>query len=166
MKFVTPIIVGLLTGFQVSSFTVTTSIVTKHFSTSVIMTICLPMKAATEAETDQYFEAVERAKDGMCSVEKLDRLAAELEAVADECKFENDNGDEACNKEIQDRLDIAEILRLRIELSLRLDHLKSNNNLFASDVQKEHDVDERRKLKESLIANREKGNSGSDLGLW
>ena len=54
---------------------------------------------------------------------------------------------------------------IRLTLSIfRLDYLKSGN-LFADDVKKEHDMEERKQFKESLIANREKA-AGSDLGLW
>lgn len=45
-----------------------------------------------------------------------------------------------------------------------LDYLKSGN-LFADDVRKDHDLEERKKFKETLLANRDKG-AGSDLGLW
>ena len=48
--------------------------------------------------------------------------------------------------------------------AFRLDHLKSEN-LFVSDVKREHDIDERKRFKESLQANRDKS-PGSDLGLW
>ena len=47
----------------------------------------------------------------------------------------------------------------------RLDYLKSEN-VFASDVSKEHLADERKRFKESLQANRDKSPDGSDLGLW
>ena len=50
----------------------------------------------------------------------------------------------------------------------RQDYLESAN-LFANDVLKDHDADERKKFKEQLLANREKAASaqaGSDLGLW
>jgi hypothetical protein len=49
----------------------------------------------------------------------------------------------------------------------RLDYLK-NANLFADDVRKEHEAQERKRFKDALIANREKAQAqeGSDLGLW
>ena len=47
-----------------------------------------------------------------------------------------------CDKELEDRQDLAELLRLQSELVLRTDYLK-NANLFASDVQSEHDQSER-----------------------
>ena len=50
----------------------------------------------------------------------------------------------------------------------RQDYLK-NANLFADDVRKDHDSEERRKFKEELVANRERAaeaQAGSDLGLW
>ena len=46
-----------------------------------------------------------------------------------------------------------------------MDYLKGEN-LFASDVQKSHDRDERRRFRELLEANRDKVLDGADLGLW
>lgn len=120
---------------------------------------------ATPAETDGYFRAVECANGARSSLEELDRLASVLEDV-DGCKFEADGDEESCDREIQDRMDVAHILRLRIELQIRKDHL-NKENLFASDVKKSHDDDERRRFKEMIQANRDKVVSdGSDLGLW
>ena len=47
----------------------------------------------------------------------------------------------------------------------RTDYLKKEN-IFASDVHKSHDADERKKFREMLEENREKTPGGSDLGLW
>lgn len=156
---------------------------------------------AEEVQTD-FYDAVQLASKSTSKIDidEFERLATSLESV-DGCNFEE--GPELCEKEIQDRLDVAQILRLRIELQLRyverqgyifihdvvygtwfflnlsgflcssfiiirLDYLE-NANLFAQDVRKEHDQEERRKFKQELIANREKaveGQSGSDLGLW
>eukprot|EP00548_Thalassiothrix_antarctica_P006332 CAMPEP_0194142284 /NCGR_PEP_ID=MMETSP0152-20130528/11590_1 /TAXON_ID=1049557 /ORGANISM="Thalassiothrix antarctica, Strain L6-D1" /LENGTH=159 /DNA_ID=CAMNT_0038841199 /DNA_START=154 /DNA_END=630 /DNA_ORIENTATION=+ len=123
----------------------------------------LKQTSVSSQETDVFFEAIECAKNGLCDIEKMDGLAAKLEGV-DECKFEE--GEEACDKEIQDRLDIAGILRLRIELKLRVKYLKSGDNLFESDVNEEHLLDERKKFKAALKENRDKASAGSDLGLW
>lgn len=49
-------------------------------------------------------------------MDELDKLATDLEDV-DGCKFEE--GESECEKEIRDRIDVAQILRLRIELQLR-----------------------------------------------
>lgn len=54
------------------------------------------------------------------------------------------------------------------QTNIRQDYLE-NANLFADDVRKEHDSEERKKFKEELISNREKAaeaHAGSDLGLW
>lgn len=59
-------------------------------------------------------------------------------------------------------LDINIFLTYRF---FRTDYLKKEN-LFASDVHKSHDADERKRFKEMLQANREKVSDGSDLGLW
>ena len=76
---------------------------------------------ATDVDThnEQFFRAIKLAGSASLSgrdadLEELDKLATELENV-EGCDFE----DEFCDKEIQDRVDVAEILRLRIELLLR-----------------------------------------------
>mmetsp|Transcript_22107 Transcript_22107/g.29082 ORF Transcript_22107/g.29082 Transcript_22107/m.29082 type:complete len:157 (-) Transcript_22107:314-784(-) len=120
--------------------------------------------SALFVESETFFRAVECAEGKVsCDLKELDTLATELEEFVG-CNYEKDSSEETCEKEVQDRMDLAEILRLRIELQLRLDYLKSGN-LFAEDVKKEHDMEERKQFKESLIANREKA-AGSDLGLW
>lgn len=72
--------------------------------------------AADVEET--FFQAVQLAEAGEKKVdlEELDRLATALEQV-DGCQFEEEAN--LCDKEIQDRLDVAEVLRLQIELQLR-----------------------------------------------
>ena len=72
--------------------------------------------AVTSVESDTFFRAVECAEGARCTLDELDKLATELESV-DGCKFEE--GQEACDKEVLDRIDVASILRLRIELQLR-----------------------------------------------
>lgn len=120
--------------------------------------------ASSEAIDDTFYQAVQLAEQGkkMVDLEELDRLATELEEF-EGSRYEKDSG--FGEKEIQDRIDVAEILRLQIELQLRLDYLKGAN-LFAEDVRKEHDARERKKLKDALVANRDKAPGGSDLGLW
>ena len=122
------------------------------------------------ADQDRFYRAVEtadfiRSSNSKISLDELDQWATELEQVQD-CLFEGGNA-ELCEKEIQDRMDLAQIFRLEIELKLRLEYLKSNSNLFANDVRKNHDKVERQKFKQALIENRDKmSDRGSDLGLW
>jgi hypothetical protein len=90
----------------------------------------------------EYPKSFQRAvecseKFGLCGVDELLQLADELESY-EECYFEE--GQSACEKEEMDRQDVADILRLEAELSLRQDYLK-NANLFAGDV---HDAEEQR----------------------
>uniref|UniRef100_A0A6U5PCC4 Uncharacterized protein n=1 Tax=Grammatophora oceanica TaxID=210454 RepID=A0A6U5PCC4_9STRA len=118
-----------------------------------------------EAHNEIFYQAVKKAQGGAgtltsADLKEYDRMATELENV-EGCSFE----EELCDKEIQDRMDVAEILRLKIELHLRLDYLK-NANLFADDVKKEHDAEERKRFKAELIANRDKSSSDSGLSLW
>uniref|UniRef100_A0A7S4JYT4 Uncharacterized protein n=1 Tax=Odontella aurita TaxID=265563 RepID=A0A7S4JYT4_9STRA len=73
--------------------------------------------SALFVSTETLYQAVECAENrNKHDIEELEKLAAELEG-AKECNFEI--GDELCQKEIQDRLDVAEILRLKIEMELR-----------------------------------------------
>ena len=72
--------------------------------------------AVSDIETDNYFRAIECAEGATSTMEELERLASDLENV-EGCKFEE--GQENCDREIQDRLDVAHMLRLRIELQLR-----------------------------------------------
>jgi hypothetical protein len=74
------------------------------------------LAVASAVENDAFFRAVECAEGSRSTLDELDKLASELEDV-DGCKFEE--GQEDCDKEIRDRMDVAQILRLRIELQLR-----------------------------------------------
>lgn len=67
---------------------------------------------------DTFYDAVQLAEAGekKIDLDELDRLATALEQV-DGCQFEEQGG--LCEKEVLDRLDVAEILRLQIELQLR-----------------------------------------------
>ena len=73
--------------------------------------------AATATRPD-FYKAVEAAAStsSVVDIAELERMASELEDV-DGCSFED--GEELCEKEIQDRLDVAGVLRLKIELQLR-----------------------------------------------
>jgi hypothetical protein len=70
------------------------------------------------ADEDTFYMAVQLAEAGekKIDLDELDRLATALEQV-EGCQFEEEGG--LCEKEIQDRLDVAEVLRLQIELQLR-----------------------------------------------
>ena len=70
------------------------------------------------------------------------------------------DGKELCEKEETDRRDVAETLRMAAELQLRVDYLK-NANLFADDVHKELDMEDRER---SWQEYRDK--HGMGLGLW
>jgi hypothetical protein len=71
------------------------------------------------ADEDTFYQAVQLAEAGekKIDLDELDRLATALEQV-EGCQFEEEGGG-LCEKEIQDRLDVAEVLRLQIELQLR-----------------------------------------------
>ena len=99
-------------------------------------------KKQVVAYFDDWVRAVDCAsKFGICDVTELHELADKVEAGSDECTFEG-NSKELCDKEIQDRKDVAELLRLQAELQLGMDYLEKAN-LFAHDVMDEHDIRER-----------------------
>eukprot|EP00977_Amphora_coffeiformis_P023311 scaffold12976_cov197-Amphora_coffeaeformis.AAC.10 len=94
------------------------------------------------AHLNDWVRSVDCAsKFGHCDVTELHELADKIEAGSDECTFEGKNKD-LCDKEIQDRKDVAELLLLQAELQLGIDYLKKAN-LFAHDVMEEHDMRER-----------------------
>lgn len=95
---------------------------------------------------DDLVEAVDCASHfGKCDVRKLHELADKVDFAArdDECTFEIAmvNAD-LCDKEIQDRQDVANLLRLQAELRLGMEYLEKAN-LFAANVQDEHDIRDR-----------------------
>lgn len=89
----------------------------------------------------EFHRAVECAKNqGLCDVDELIRLADELEAYDDSCFFEvekiGQDGD--CEKEVLDRLDVADLLRAESETAQRRDTLEFSN-LFTDNVEKHED---------------------------
>ena len=83
----------------------------------------VPLFVASSPDVEEtFYKAVQLAEQGQKEIDivELDRLATELEQF-EGCKYEEESG--FCDKEIQDRLDVAEILRLQIELQLRCVHV-------------------------------------------
>ena len=154
----------LLLSGKATSFTLTPS-------RWIIHPRLLASTAASETDRDHFYRAVEiadsiRASNSKINIEELDQWATELEQVTD-CPFEDAADANKCQQEIQDRLEVAQIFRLEIELKLRLEYLKDRANLFAEDVRKNHDKVEREKFKQALLENRDKmSERGVDLGLW
>jgi hypothetical protein len=109
----------------------------------------LASSSSSSSSLDKDFvRAVECAtKFNLCSLEELEHLATMLDNMEDECVFEEKSV--LCEKEIEDRKDVAEVLRLQSELRLRMDYIE-NANLFSEDVIKEHDILERDELMEIL----------------
>jgi len=97
---------------------------------------------------ETFRRAVECAENlGVCDIDELVKLADELEKTQ-ECVFEE--GEELCGKEIQDRLDVAEMLRMQGELLKRKDSL-DNSNLFAIDVHRDEKIQEREAYKKKYL---------------
>jgi len=69
---------------------------------------------------ETFYTAVQKAEKAhsRIDIDEYDRLATELENF-EGVAYEKDSSPELGDKEIQDRLDVAEILRLQIELQLR-----------------------------------------------
>lgn len=87
----------------------------------------LRMTGVAPADVEEtFYQAVQMAEKGQqdLNLDEMDRLATELEKFKG-CAYETGNPEETisdlslCEKEIQDRLDVAEILRMQIELQLR-----------------------------------------------
>jgi hypothetical protein len=103
--------------------------------------------ASSSLLDDDLIRAVECAtKFNLCNLDELERLAVKLENM-EECLFETKG--ELCDKEMHDRKDVAEVLRLQSELRLRMEYMESAN-LFSADVTKEHDIQEREKALQIL----------------
>ena len=99
-------------------------------------------ESSTTANLDDLVRAVDCASHfGKCSVEDLHALADKVDAAADTCLYET-NDPALCDKEEQDRVDVAELLRLQAELQLGMEYLEKAN-LFKEDVMAEHDMRER-----------------------
>lgn len=122
---------------------------THAFHTAALVSRNVKLFSMAETSTDEdtvtYFEDLDRAvkcatEFGLCNVETLHRLADKVESGSDSCVFEVDA--ELCQKETDDRVDVAEVLRLQAELQLRMEAIELSS-LFAADVKDEHDIRER-----------------------
>ena len=100
-----------------------------------------PSTTAIHIAVPENFErAVECSQSyGLCDVDELLTLAEDLESHQG-AFFESEERLRA--KEIKDRLDLAEVLRMEAELSLRHDYLEKAN-LFKEDVLENHFMKER-----------------------
>jgi hypothetical protein len=108
---------------------------------------------SVEENVVTYFDDLELACKAatefwLCKPNKLAELADKVDAGADSCVFAIE-GDELCEKEIQDRKDVAEVLRLQMELQLRMEAVQGSS-LFASDVLEEAMIQQRDALLEVL----------------
>eukprot|EP01083_Nonionella_stella_P126885 384323_1 len=108
------------------------------------------------ASSSRDFETFERALDcaekfGVCDLDQMEELANELEQMngnyfekpSASSSASDDQGGETMDmtlseKEIADRNDLAEVLKIQSELRLRMEYLH-DANLFAKDV---HDMDD------------------------
>jgi hypothetical protein len=86
----------------------------------------------------EFYRAVECAnRQGLCDADELLGLASELEKYNDSCFFEfqkAEDDDDDCEKEILDRLDVADLLRAEGELQQRRNAVEFNS--FKGDVEK------------------------------
>jgi CRISPR/Cas system Type II protein with McrA/HNH and RuvC-like nuclease domain len=93
---------------------------------------------STHSEMEVFERAVECAEHfGVCDIEQMEYLAKELEEF-NGVYFESVDESNAAmmQKEVADRKDVADILKMQGELRLRMDYL-DGANLFAQDV---HDM--------------------------
>lgn len=132
-------LIGLLG--TVSAFT-TPSVRHSRTTTAVFSAVEEEEKEQAVTYSEDWVRAVDCASHfGRCDVTELHDLADKVEAGSDECVFQGDTKT-LCDKEIEDRKDVAELLRLQAELQLGMDYLEKAN-LFAHDVMDEHDLRER-----------------------
>lgn len=102
-----------------------TSVATGRRSTAVFQ---------TNYPHQDFNRAVMCAQDPAgCDIDEMLLLADELEKY-DQCFFESEMDEKACDKEKMDRMDVAELLRMESEVLLRGDYLV-NANLFVEDVE-------------------------------
>uniref|UniRef100_A0A7S0FQP5 Uncharacterized protein n=1 Tax=Minutocellus polymorphus TaxID=265543 RepID=A0A7S0FQP5_9STRA len=88
------------------------------------------------SQMEQFERAVECAENfGYCNLDELEALSADLEEYNGNF-FEHSTDEEVLAKEVGDRKDVADILKLQSELRLRMNYLE-DANLFAEDVHKE-----------------------------
>jgi hypothetical protein len=106
------------------------------------------MMAAIDANDDDatYFEDLELAvhavtQFGALAPDALIKLADKVDAGADSCLFESAANDDGflCDKEIADRKDVAEVLRMQAELKLRMEAI-AGSSLFVEDVLEEANI--------------------------
>jgi hypothetical protein len=96
--------------------------------------------SSTHHEMETFERAVECAERfGACDIDKMEQLANELDEF-NGAYFEKADGRNPAmmQKEVSDRRDVAEVLRLQGELRLRMEYL-DGANLFAQDV---HDMED------------------------
>jgi hypothetical protein len=103
-----------------------------------------------DAETVTYFDDLVKAVRasttfGLCDSDELHELADKVEAGASTCIFEVEGeGDDGflCQKEINDRMDVAEVLRMQADLQLRMEAIRGSS-LFAGDCLAEDAIRQR-----------------------
>eukprot|EP01082_Thalassiosira_pseudonana_P007615 g7042.t1 g7042 contig23:1739931-1740591(+) len=97
---------------------------------------------------EKFNRAVDCASNyGLCDVDELLNLAQDLEDYQG-CFYED--GAEACQKEIDDRHDLSNVLLLQGEMQERTRYLKEGN-LFAYDVKADQDMHERDEFIEHVV---------------
>jgi hypothetical protein len=127
----------------VSSFTL--------FQTNNLKTISTTKLHSSSTVTyfDDLVKAVKASTTfGLYDPDTLHELADKVEAGADSCMFEPDQT-ELCQKEIDDRLDVAEVLRMQAELILRMEAIEGSS-LFADDCLAEDAIRQREELMDYL----------------
>ncbi|KAL3900314.1 MAG: hypothetical protein SGARI_006266 [Bacillariaceae sp.] len=124
----------------------------------------ISLLSSTQQDTEEivtYFddlvEAVRASTTfGLYDSDALHELADKVEAGASTCIFEvegseNDDEDDGflCQKEIDDRMDVAQVLRMQAELQLRMEAIRGSS-LFADDCLAEDAIRQRDELMDYL----------------
>lgn len=111
---------------------------------SVVQSIRFSRQLTLNHNHQHGLESFERAvecaeKFGACDIKQMEELAKELEEFRG-AYFENSDASKPSmmQKEVHDRKDVAEVLRLQCELRHRMDYL-NGASLFTKDV---HDMED------------------------
>ena len=159
MKVVTSAIASLSSLLVLGILLLETSLSfqpTIHPQRRAVTSLASSTKEETETVTyfDDLVDAVRASTTfGLYDSDELHALADKVEAGASTCIFEVEGTDAEdgflCQKEIDDRMDVAEVLRMQAELQLRMEAIRGSS-LFAADCLAEDAIRQRDELMDYL----------------
>lgn len=111
-----PLFLSSVAAFTTPATTARGGSIAKTTSTSTLASSAVTASPPV-ADEETWYEAIQLANRRKTDIGECERLAAQLESVGD-CEFESKDSD-TCATEIADRLELAKILRLKVELQQR-----------------------------------------------